>query len=388
MIFLLAVLFGVLVISCQGGHQDERADYRYQYVKPADCADGLSTATLGDVGLRMDPFREMMDDIEDTDNHRIHSILVLKDNRLVFEAYFEGYAFSPSAPNNDGVWMQYGRETDQYLASETKSVTSLLVGIAFKEGYLGDVDRKVSDYFPEYADVLTGEKADITIRHLLTMTCGLAFDETTYPYGNPLNDVTQLFLNGDPVRFILSKDLVAKPGTSFFYNSGASNLLGAIIEKATGMGLLDFANQFLFEPLGTEGGVWESFPSGGLFASGGLHLRAREWLKIGTLMLNEGHWAGKPILGADWVQDSVQRACSTPGDPHASGYGYQWWLGGVRVNNHTWPCFYAAGWGDQYLFILPDFDMIMVINCGNFSWQPRISPFDLVQEYMVRALES
>jgi CubicO group peptidase (beta-lactamase class C family) len=381
-IVCIACLVMTLLASCDRGEE-----YDYVYAPPAAFADGIETAALESVGMESGPIREMMDRVNGTVMHRIHAILVMRSGRLVFEEYFQGYAFDMDATHRDGQWMQYGRETDHFMASVSKSVTSAIVGIAVQEGLLPDLEKKVLDYFPEYADILTGAKAGITLYHLLTMTSGLAFDENTYPYGDERNDVTRLFLEDDPIRFVLSKPLDSAPGERFFYNSGAVNVLAAIIARVAAMKFLDYANARLFDPLGTKGGMWQAFPAGGTFASGGLFLRARELAKIGQLFLDDGVWQGRQIVGAGWIAGSQQEHVATSGFPFAQSYGYLWWIREFTARGTTHRCFFAAGWGDQYLFIIPDLDMVIVFNCGNFTASARISPFDLVEGYILAAVD-
>ncbi len=376
-----ACFFITLLAACDRGKE-----YDYVYSQPPALNDGLETASLESAGMETGPLREMMDLVNGTEMHRIHAILVMKDGKLVFEEYFQGYAFDMNAANRDGQWMQYGRETDHFMASVSKSVTSVVAGIAVRNGLLPSLDRKVIDYFPEYADILTGEKANITLYHLLTMTSGLDFDENTYPYGDPRNDISSMFAAADPIRFALSKPLTSVPGERFFYNSGTVNVLAAIIARAVGMTFLDFANAGLFAPLSTEGGVWQAFASGDTFASGGLYVRARELAKIGQLFLEGGAWRGEQVISPEWIARSQQELVRTSGFSFAYAYGYLWWIRNFTAQGAARRCFFAAGWGDQYMFIIPDLDMIVVFNCGNYAVSARLSPFDLVEDYILAAV--
>jgi hypothetical protein len=380
----LLVLSSLMAFSaCQRGE-----DYDYVYSPPPALADGIETAALESVGMRPGPLRAMMDRINGTADHRIHDILVLKNDRLVFEEYFPGFAFVWNQPGSDGAWMEYNRETDHFMASVSKSVTSVVAGCAVRQGLLPDLDRRVLDYYPEYGDILTGRKRDITLRHLITMTSGLDFDENTYPYTDPRNDIAQMLMADDPIRFVLAKPLTSAPGSLFFYNSGTTNVLAAIVAKAAGMGFLDFANQELFDPLNTQGGVWHACASGDTFASGGLFLRPRELAKIGLLFLNDGHWQGRELITPSWIADSQQERVAVRGFPADFGraYGYLWWIREFRHEGTSRRCFFAAGWGDQYMFIIPSLDMIILFNCGNCQVNARISPFELVEEYILAAL--
>ena len=239
-----SVVFSVLLVAltCCGGNR----------LTPTRTAclsllmTGWSVGDAEEAGLNTDILSDMMNHIRDTEGHNIHSILVFKDGKLVFEEYFEGYLYSGDPPGSDGDYIMYDRETDHFLASVSKTVTSVIYGIAVKEGFITDLDEKIIDIFPQYSDVLTGDKGDITVRHMLTMSSGLAWDESSAPYGDPSNDVTKLFLSDDPLKEILSNTLLTIPGQTFLYNSGSTNVIGAVIEKHTGISLLNFREQLSF----------------------------------------------------------------------------------------------------------------------------------------------
>jgi len=378
----------ILTVFVECNKDSDSAINGYKYMPPLSFDDGLETASLESEGMKIDPIIDMMNYLNSNHSHTIHNILITKNNKLVFEEYFNGYKLAYSSPDLNGELMDYTRTTDHPMQSISKSVTSVIFGIAAKEGYFPDLNKNIIDYFPEYADILTGEKADITIHHLLTMTCGLAWDESTYTIGDSRNDITQLFASEDPMSFILSKPLITAPGTHFSYNSGATNVIGAIIEKATGMGFLDYANQKLFEPLQSEGGAWSAYSNGQIHASGGLYFKARELTKIGLLFLNDGMWESNQIITPDWINSSqYEHVASTENFIPNALYGYYWWLTNFTINGTSHKCFFAAGWGDQYMFIIPDLDMIIEFNSGNYLGNSSILPFDLLYDYIFKAIK-
>lgn len=381
------ILLSILVLV--GTHCSRDKAGLYHYSTPETANDGWVVAKAGDAGLNQGVLCDMMDHIINTEDHNIHNILIFKDNKLVFEEYFEGYLYSGDPPGSNGEYVQYDRETDHYLASVSKTVTSAIFGVAVKLGYITDIHEKVVDIFPEYLDILTGEKADIDIEHLLTMTTGLSWDETTYPYSDSRNDVAALFNTDDPLRHILNNTLLSTPGTEFLYNSGATNVLGAIIEEKTGMSLLDFSNEHFFEPLNVSGGLWQKMGGDLFFASGGVFLRPRELAKIGYVYLNEGYWGTQQLITSDWIDDSDTPHITTYGRtlPSATHYGYQWWLKDFSAGGIVYHCFLAAGWGDQYMFVFPDIDMIVVFNGGNYLSGGSINQFDLVEDYILAAVD-
>lgn len=383
---LFLVLIVIFLVGCS--KKSDSVYFIYNYSEPITYTDGIETGSLAEVGMDVLPLSAMMDYINSVDQHRIHNILILKNNKLVFEEYFSGYKLDYDVPNLDGELITYNRTFDHPMMSVSKSVTSVIIGIAVKEGYITDLNKKIIDYFPEYADILTGEKANITIHHLLSMTCGLPLDESTYSYADTRNELRQVMLMDDPIRYILSRPLISSPGTRFYYSSGTGIVLSAIIEKLTGMRFLDYANSKLFDPLRSEGGVWSAIHNGLTFASGGLYFKARELTKIGILFLNNGQFEGNEIITPDWIRLSQQEFIGTNNAFFQnSTYGYQWWNTHFTVNGISQKCFFAAGWGGQYMFIIPGLDMIIEINSGNYFGTSRVSPFDLVKNYILKAIQ-
>lgn len=380
---LLLVIVFLLLSGCK---DEPGSDYRYKI--PESDTDGWEVASVEDEGLSQDALNDMMTYLASFTGHNIHSILIIRNNKLIFEEYFEGYLYSNSPPGSNGDFIQYDRNTDHYLASVSKSITSVIFGAAVKEGYITKVDTLLRDVLPEYQDILIDEKAGISLEHLLTMSSGLHWDEWSRSFEDPENDVVALFYEEDPIEYILSKHMINDPGEEFLYNSGGTNVLGVVIERTTGMGLLEFGNQYLFGPLNVQGGIWERMGGGYMFASGGIYLRPRELAKIGSLFLNDGYWGTEQVITADWIAASSAEYIETDDlIPQAHAYGYQWWMMDFQANERTYNCFFAAGWGDQYMFIFPDLDMMVVVNSGNFLSYGGVSVFGLMEDFILHSLQ-
>jgi len=360
----------------------------YHYAVPVGADDGWEVASLRDEAMDPAPLEQMMGVMARTEGHNIHAVLIFRNGKLVFEEYFEGYLYSSNPPGSDGDLVRYDRETDHYLASVSKSITSVILGAAVKEGLLDGVDQRVVDLLPRYEEILTGAKAQITLEHMLNMASGLPWDESSAPYGDPANDVTALFSSADPIEHILSKELIASPGEAFLYNSGTTNVLGAVIQEVAGMSLLDYGNQVLFDPLNIQGGAWQRIAGGYYFASGGVFLRPRELAKIGFLFLNDGYWGDHQVITREWIRASSQEHITTEGRtlPWAHAYGYQWWHTDFQVSGETYSAIHAAGWGDQYMFIFPELDLITVINGGNYLSSGSLSVPYLMEEFILASV--
>ena len=248
--------------------------------------------------------------------------------------------------------------------SATKSVTSILIGIAVDRGLIRDANEKLSTFFPEYADIFADPaKAKLTLKDLLTMTAGLKWDEWTLPYTDPRNDHVAMVRSDNPIRYVLECSIVAQPGETFAYNSGLSIVLGQIIFKASGLRADKFAERYLFEPLGITDFYWSKYPDEIVQTGGGLFLRPRDMAKVGKLFLDGGRWNGKQVVSEAWVKTSTTShvdASKINPAAKASGYGYQWWLGSFRVDGRDVPSYSARGRGGQFIMVLPGQQIVVV----------------------------
>jgi len=358
----------------------------FQYDRPDSLGDGWETAYLKDVGLDENILLEMLSYLK-SQKHRIHSIIIVKNGKLVFEEYFKGYKYDRFHPGKDGEIINYTPTTKHFEASVTKSITSAIFGVAYKEGYFNNMNTKIADFYPEYSSTFKGQKLDMTIEHFITMTAGLAWDENTYPYGDSRNDVTVLFSSKDPIKFILSKTLVTVPGKRFFYNSGYPNILADLIEKETSDNIGEFAKKKLFNPLGITNFFWEQFSSGYYFASGGIYLTPRDLAKIGYLFINNGYWKGQQLITGEWIEKSRTKYIPLSNRGNTTGYGYYWWLNSTNVSGKTIDYFYAGGWGEQTMFLQPDNDLLVAINCGYYLTPITVSPYYLLHKYILESLQ-
>jgi CubicO group peptidase (beta-lactamase class C family) len=241
----------------------------------------------------------------------------------------------------------------------------VLAGILADRGRLKNLDASVFSFLPQYADLKTAEKARITLRDLLTMTSGLAWDEIGISYSDPTNSWRQYSSAPDTFRFVLAQPLAAKPGTVWNYNSGGVELLGLILQKLAGEDLGRFARDQLFAPLGISDTAWAA-------GSGGLTIRPRDLAKIGQLVLNHGAWHGRQVVSARWIDEMTARHVplgrTFPALP-ADSYGYLWWVGRVPADNRKIDWAGGVGYGGQRLFVLPSLDMVIVVTAGVYTRQ-------------------
>ena len=264
------------------------------------------------------------------------SITIIRNGYIVFDAFF-----SP-----------FDRDERHHLYSCTKSVTSILVGIAIDIGYIKNVHQPVLDFFPNKPIAnLDGQKRAITLENVLTMSSGLLTrDNMTYNREGLKN----MLRSKDCVQYILDLPMAQSPGTKFEYSNCCSHLLSAIVHKTTKMSTFGFAKKNLFVPLGITDVKWGSDPNGITLGAITLELRPYDMAKLGLLFLNNGKWENKQVVSKNWVQQSTKKYQVSPGHP-IMGYGYHqaWW---VRPG---W--YYAAeGARGQRIFVVPDKNMVIV----------------------------
>ena len=292
---------------------------------------------------------------------RLRSLLVAVDGELVEEHYYRG-ASAQRAAN---------------LKSASKSILSLLVGIAIDHGYISGVDQPISDYFPDHLSERDEPvKAGITVDDLLTMRSGL---ETTSNrnYGRWVQ-------SSNWVRHILSRPMIDHPGGRRIYSTGNTHLLSAVITKSTGMSTLEFGRRHLAEPLGFSLPPWPQDPQGTYFGGNEMLMTPRAMVSIGQLVLSCGMFEGQQIVSESWVYDSmVPRSRSKRSGRE---YGYSWWLR-TMAGLET---YYAWGFGGQFIFIVPDIQLVVAVTSspspGEGRRQHLRAVYDMVENQIISGI--
>jgi CubicO group peptidase (beta-lactamase class C family) len=345
-----------------------QSECEYKYQIPTDTGDGWETSSIDEEGVDSAKIDELVKNILEGKFLNTHSVLLVKNGKLILEEYFNGY----------------NREDLHYLASATKSITSILVGISLDANMLKNVDQKVYEFFPDYQTTdWIDKKYEITVRHLLSMTSGIEWDENR-PATDPQHDYYGMRRGGDWMRYLFNKKMVAQPGQKFNYNGGLSALLGEIVRRTTGLNAEGFSERYLFDPLGISHYSWLRYNDGSINTGGGLLLKPRDMAKIGQMMLNYGKYNGKQIVSEEWITESTQ---SYVVPKLGSGYGYQWWLGEVSVNGQTIKTYFAQGLGGQYIFVIPKMK-ITAIFTSQLKDNPSgfFRPQVMMTEYIIPAL--
>lgn len=334
--------------------------YAYEYRPPEGTNDGWEVASLEDVGIDLQAMNALVTEIIAREFGYIHSVLIVSDGKLVLEEYFYGY----------------DRETLHTLASCTKSVTSLLIGIAIDRDEIESVDQEIYSFFPEYERFRTDGWEDVKLKHILSMTAGLDWPEDWGGW---------FYVSRDYFEEVLKRPVVRAPGSEFDYVSPNATLLAGVIEHATGDHADEFAEKRLFRPLGITEYDWDEGRHRGYPRTDGtLKLRPRDMAKIGALVLNRGEWRGKRIVSEAWIEESVFPHTSDHGH---EGYGYAWWSTEREFEGTTLHAVFARGSGDQFIVVIPDLDLIVVTTGRNTTDEKRWSTARMIEEHVLPAIE-
>ena len=340
------------------------------------------TATPKSVGIDEKALAAFDAEIASGKFGNIDGLTIIRHGKLVFEKrYSHDYdkiyaddvkkpsplnAHDPSGPYNyyNSWWHPwYQRGELHTLQSVSKTITSIIFGVARARGDLPDIDTPVLKYFDESKVAnIDDRKRRMTIRHLLTMSAGLDWNEGL-PYSDPKNTGSQMEAAPDWVEYTINRPMAFEPGKTFAYNSGATQILAHVFRVATGMDIEDYAVRYLFTPLGIKQHFWKRSPSGLVDAEGGIYLRPRDLAKLWYLFLQGGKWDGKQIVSPEWIKDSLTPHMDL--GPNAK-YGLKWWLYPYGPDN-KYLAWSGNGFGGQRPIVLPEYDIVAVYTAWNVN---------------------
>jgi len=380
-------IFGIIIIAMFSFPVTAYAGVSCSYYP----SDDWKTTTPEAQRMNSSVLEEMYQYIEDLfiidPTSQFQSILILRNGYIVDESYLYNGSRVDSdvyvAPYDGPPYDQIIYDRLHHIWSATKSITSLLVGIAIDKGYIESVDETFFDIFPDKWNSTFGNetlKKEITIEHLLTQTSGFKWDE--------LVDGFILWPStGYSLSYILSKPLDSVPGTKFNYNTANQELLAAILQNKTGMRLSEFARQYLFEPIGIEQTEWLWLESPWPWGSGdlayishggfGIFMTPRAMARIGLLCLNEGKWKCSQVISEEWIETSIEPKVTEGIFDPTKDYGYLWWLD---------PNYYAAsGFLGQRIIVIPKYDIVVIITA---QIPDIVSPYFniLINDFIIKAV--
>ena len=341
--------------------------------------EGWVTSTPASEKMIADSLRSFDDDISNGVYGYVDGMFVTRNGKLVYEKTWKhdynkiygdnARTTSPLNPYDPGGqynyfnpwWHPYYRNGGELhsLQSVTKTMTSVIIGVAINRNEFPDISRPILSFFDTtQVKNIDDRKRRMTIRHILTMTAGFNWNESL-PYTDPANDGIAMEASFDWVQYVINKPMAYEPGQVFAYNSGASQLLSYIFRKATGKDIEEYAAQNLFAPLGINNYFWKRIPTGLADTEGGLYLKPSDLARIFYLFLQNGNWNGKQIVSNDWVRSSVSAAMALGG---GTKYGYKWWLYEYRPGKLAW---YGSGFGGQWPVVIPEYNIVAVFTGWN-----------------------
>ena len=310
----------------------------------------------------------------------LHSVLIMHKGEILAERYF---------PGEDECWgkalgiVQPDAGSLHDLRSVTKSIVSLLYGIALSDSLVPKLDESLIAQFPEYGDLAADpHRRGILVRHALTMQMGTEWSEDL-PYTDPRNSEIAMEMAADRHRFVLDRPMVGEPGGGWTYNGGATAIIACLIAKGVGKSIDIYATETLFAALGIENFEWITGSDGVPVAASGLRLTIHDLAKIGKLIIDNGAWQSKQIVPADWLTDSMTPYADLP---DGLRYGFFWWLAPDGSPPH-WVA--GIGNGGQRLMINPANQLIVVVFTGNYNqldaWK---LPAKIITEFALPAVRS
>lgn len=306
-------------------------------------------------------------DIKDGTFGDMHSLMIIKSGKVVFENYYNGYRRKDLHPLN----------------RITQSVFTLMAHSALESADLNRADL-VIDLFPEYADVFQNipQKDRIQLIHLLDHTSGFEWNEWDFFQKAPNSNLDAMKESEDWVRYVLSTPMIREPGMEFIFNSGHAIILGAALNKQLDASLREYMERQLFDPLDIRHYQWDEQGSQTLNTASGLHLTTADIGKLGYLLLNEGNWYGQQVVPENWV-DSLQ---SVKAQSQLYRVGKNWFKLGfnhpARAPLAYNDVLFSWGEGGQFLVVVPHLEMVVVITAGNYDDAMENQMFDILQNYI------
>ncbi len=359
--------------------------------------DTWRTATPEDQKMDSKLLQAFSDQLRNGELGYIDDMLVIRNGYLVFfDSYTNDYETLYQATNTtpgqynyfDTQWHPYYQKGKLHtMQSVSKSITSLLIGIAIDNELISNENELILPYFEKFDLSGIDERwSKMTLKHVLTMTTGITWDESTIPYTDPNNSCAGMENSSDWIQFVLNQTMSAEPGQVYVYNSGATMLLAYILEQTTGMEVEDYCYQNLFKPLNIEKYYWKRTPKGLADTEGGLYLLPEDLAKIAYLVLHDGIWKNNQIVSKTWINKSVQRHVNTYYPSTRSyRYGYKWWI--LPYANEENFAIAGLGLGGQRPIIIPEYGIIAVFTGWNVFDKPSLDPLLAIDKIVEAVIE-
>ena len=305
----------------------------------------LSFGTLSEVNIDSILIDSLTLKLEADHYPTVHSVLIVKNNKLVFEKYFKNY----------------DKDQRHDLRSAGKSISNIIMGVAVKNGFIKDENEFVLDVLPfKKIKNNTPTKQKMQIKHVMSMTDGLQCGDCVSQFQN----------QNEPIEYLIGLPMAHEPGETWFYNDATPSLVEYMVLAKSQLSLIEFMDEYIYGPLNID--VPSNFDIN--------YLRPRDMAQLGMLYLNNGIWNGKQIVTADWVTKSTTKQVDN------APYGYLWWVFNLTdKNNRVFSCYAARGNGDNDIIVVPDKNLVTVFTGDNFDSNISIS-FEIMKEYVLAAV--
>ncbi len=351
---ILSVIFILFISAFSYG--------QYTYTQPVELQDGWKTNDVRSLELDTTGIYQLFNQLQQGE-HKLHSVLVVKNEEILLEEYFNGHSF----------------DQQHDMRSATKSITSLLVGIAIDKGFIQSIDDPISKYLKTYVPKKNQDerKEQITIKHLLTMSSGLDCNDWDK---QSKGQEDKVYKKRDWLQYTLDLPMVNNPGEVSNYCSMGTVLAAEIISQVSGMPIDEFAEEYLFKPLNISNLSWGHTSKKKVLSSGKrLYMTPRDMAKVGQLILNKGTWNEQQIVSGKWLEESTTATTKISG----VDYGYLWWNIPFKQNEKMINSIVATGNGGQYILILPELDMVVVFTGGAYNSQEDKLAFAIMKDILL-----
>lgn len=340
-------VLNVLYKMVNGGEISELTPPKPKF-KPTDNEGKFEELIPEQTGVRSEGLLKMFSALSEGSGICPHSIVVLKDGKLIAKAD----------------WKPFSSRYLHVSHSLCKSVTAMAVGIAVKEKYLSEEEKIAEIFKDELPDNIHKYMDDITVKHLLTMSSGVKFNEAGAVMGD------------EWIKKFLSSEVLFKPGSDFRYNSLNSYMLSAAVCRRTGLSLTEYLGRRLFTPMGITDLYWEKSPDGIEKGGWGLYMSVYDYAKLGQLYLDGGVWNGVSLVPEDWIKKSVSPQISKPDSACYEGYGYQTWLTKHRDG------FVFSGMFGQNVFVFPERGIVIAMTAGSSNLFPPCRAMNIITDFI------
>ena len=323
----------------------------------------LPYLSVEEAGFNRDSIDALIEIIDHFEQRDFRGLVVIKDHQIVMEWYYNTF------------WRNHIHD----IRSAGKSITSLLLGAAIKEGLVQNLDQDVYSFFPkEKYPSLHEDYKKVKIKHLLDMSSGLDADSDDY---QSLGNAGRWIGNDEWLSYLLSIPLANKPGRSWVYADINAVLIGAIIEEKSGMSLKDFAKEKVFTPLGIKEFYWYTNAANQTGSAGNLYLSTLDFAKLGVLVANEGKWGNNQIIEAGYIKKLIEHKVFDLSDwwPLSEAYGMLWYKTQRTFNDKEIDYLFASGIGGNHLVVVPEENMVIALTSSAYGqWYGHARAYDIL----------